>query len=327
MRKRALIILVSLFMLFQTPSVFAYSQDLYEKFYYTGNWWGSYFFKSPFRDASNNQLYPSVTSKYNNPRNMSSSPHGGVDFSAASGTNIYSIGLGKVVSVNSSTIDSSFGYYVVVQMDTNIDGNYDYEFVRYAHLQSCSVSVGQTVSSNTLIGKSGSTGTTAAHLHSDMRNNNNTPNGVYRHIPWQKYYSNTSNWNYGRELDWASDHGGSGRTVTIYCYGKTDVYPTTYAPDVIYLYVRRSATSETWKMYPMSSLGNYQYSYTIPSTDFPNGTTVDWFIGARRSGISSSYCDWGLYRAKFKAPQMEDTYGNSTIPSSSLAFATYVRNL
>jgi len=148
MRKRALIILVSLFMLFQTPSVFAYSQDLYEKFYYTGNWWGSYFFKSPFRDASNNQLYPSVTSKYNNPRNMSSSPHGGVDFSAASGTNIYSIGLGKVVSVNSSTIDSSFGYYVVVQMDTNIDGNYDYEFVRYAHLQSCSVSVGQTVNWN-----------------------------------------------------------------------------------------------------------------------------------------------------------------------------------
>lgn len=78
---------------------------------------------------------------------------------------------------------------------------------------------------------------------------------------------------------------------------------------------------------PMSSLGSYQYSYTIPSTDFSNGTTVEWFVGARRSGISSSYCDWGLYRAKFKAPQMEEANGNPTIPSSSLSFATYVRNL
>jgi len=113
---------------------------------------------------------------------MSSSPHGGIDFSASSGTNIYSIGYGRVVSVNSSTIDPDFGYYVVVQMDTNMDATYDNEYVRYAHLQSCSVTVNQTVSSSTLIGKSGSTGTTAAHLHADMRNNNNTSNGVLRHI-------------------------------------------------------------------------------------------------------------------------------------------------
>jgi hypothetical protein len=77
----------------------------------------------------------------------------------------------------------------------------------------------------------------------------------------------------------------------------------------------------------MSSIGSYQYSYTISSSDFPNGTTVEWVVGARRSGISSSYCDWGLYTARYKAQQIEDASGNLTILRSSLSLAKYDRSL
>ena len=311
-----------------TFSVYGYTQDIsYEKFFYTGSFYGTWYLWSPCRDAYNNEDYRSVTSKYNNPRALSSSPHGGVDFSTGAGRNVYSIGYGKVVSKNTSTIDPNFGYYVVIQLDVNQDASYDNVYARFAHLQSSPVSVGQVVTPTTIIGVTGSTGTSSAHLHADMRNNNSTSNGVIRHIPWQAYYGNVASWNYGKDLDWASVHGGTGRTISIYCYGKTDTSPYTYAPDVIYLYVREYGTANNWTMYAMQSLGSYQYSYTIPTGDFANGTTVEWFVGARRGGISSSYCDWGLYPAKYRAPQMEDGSGNPTVPSSAISFRTYLRTL
>lgn len=296
---------------------YGYTVDYYEKFYYTGPYYGSPYFAylySPFRDGSNNERYPYVTSKYNNPRPLTSSPHGSVDFGVDIGTPVYPLSNGQVTYVNSS-IDPSFGKYVIIRLDVNRDGTLDNVWARYAHLNKIFISQGASVSIDTLIGESGSTGTTAAHLHVDLRDNNNSNTGVYHHLPWREYYNNRWDWNTGKDLDWMSGHSVSNRTFSVYCYGKTDG-GVNITPSEVKLWVRKAGSSDPWRGYTMSHAGDYKYTVTVPSVDFPDGTTVEYFYSGKRGEVDeSSYCPYGLYPAKFKAPAIP--------PSSTVNFAKY----
>ncbi|MFE7129869.1 peptidoglycan DD-metalloendopeptidase family protein [Streptomyces sp. NPDC057638] len=90
----------------------------------------------------------------------SSGYHTGVDFSAAGGTPVRSIGPGTVVSAG---WNGSYGNEVVIQ---HTDGTYS----QYAHLSALSVSAGQGVSGGDEIGLVGSTGnSTGPHLHLEVR--------------------------------------------------------------------------------------------------------------------------------------------------------------
>ncbi|MEV6401053.1 peptidoglycan DD-metalloendopeptidase family protein [Streptomyces sp. NPDC051907] len=90
----------------------------------------------------------------------SSGYHTGVDFQAASGTSVKSVGPGTVVSAGWA---GSYGNEVVIQHN---DGSYS----QYAHLSSLSVSSGESVSGGQQIGLSGSTGnSTGPHLHFEIR--------------------------------------------------------------------------------------------------------------------------------------------------------------
>lgn len=82
--------------------------------------------------------------------------HNGIDMAAPQGTNIYAALYGKVTTAGWSDI---YGNYVIV---THHSG---YKTL-YAHMSSISVKVGQAVTTNTLLGKVGSTGkSTGPHLH------------------------------------------------------------------------------------------------------------------------------------------------------------------
>ncbi|MFJ4466331.1 peptidoglycan DD-metalloendopeptidase family protein [Streptomyces sp. NPDC089424] len=86
--------------------------------------------------------------------------HTGVDFAAASGTPLKSVGAGTVVSAGWA---GSYGNQVVIKL---ADGFY----AQYAHLSSLSVSSGQSVTGGQQIGLSGSTGnSTGPHLHFEIR--------------------------------------------------------------------------------------------------------------------------------------------------------------
>ncbi|QNB44884.1 hypothetical protein BR63_00185 [Thermanaerosceptrum fracticalcis] len=142
MRKQTIISLIlPLLLIFTTVSAYGYSADYSEKFRYTGQYYGTWYLYSPFRDSSNNQLYPGVTSKYNNPRPLSSSPHGGVDFSAKTGTNVYPLAHSVVEYINTS-IDPNFGKFVIVRYDVNQDGYTDAVYGRHAHQTVDKVNVG-----------------------------------------------------------------------------------------------------------------------------------------------------------------------------------------
>ena len=90
----------------------------------------------------------------------SSGSHTGVDFHAASGTPVQSVGIGTVVEAGWG---GSYGNQVVIKMN---DGTY----TQYGHLSSIGVSVGQTVTPGQQIGLSGATGNvTGPHLHFEAR--------------------------------------------------------------------------------------------------------------------------------------------------------------
>ncbi|MEY9485776.1 murein DD-endopeptidase MepM/ murein hydrolase activator NlpD [Streptomyces calvus] len=90
----------------------------------------------------------------------SSGSHTGVDFHAAAGTPVRSVGVGTVVEAGWG---GAYGNQVVIRMN---DGTY----TQYGHLSSIAVSVGQPVTAGHQIGLSGATGNvTGAHLHFEAR--------------------------------------------------------------------------------------------------------------------------------------------------------------
>ena len=89
--------------------------------------------------------------------------HGGIDFSAALGTEAYATGDGVVFDVERN----EWGYGNMV----TIDHGYGYK-TRYAHLQKSLVRKGQKVKRGQRIGLIGSTGkTTGVHLHYEVLKN------------------------------------------------------------------------------------------------------------------------------------------------------------
>ncbi len=96
--------------------------------------------------------------------------HAGVDFTAPTGTPVYSPGNGVVKTVERSR--HGYGMMVIV------DHGYGYTTL-YAHLSRFNVRKGQTITRGEIIGYVGNTGvSTAPHLHYEVRKNDRTVNPV-----------------------------------------------------------------------------------------------------------------------------------------------------
>ena len=81
--------------------------------------------------------------------------HRGVDIAVPTGTTVYAAHDGTVTAV---AYDSHYGNYVAIEIDGYT--------TKYAHMDSISVSAGQTVEKGAVIGTTGNTGSsTGSHLH------------------------------------------------------------------------------------------------------------------------------------------------------------------
>jgi murein DD-endopeptidase MepM/ murein hydrolase activator NlpD len=113
-------------------------------------------------------------------------PQLSVDFQRgdANNKNVRSSAAGTVEVVRNLG-DTSYGKYIVV-------GHAEGWKTYYAHLNSFTVSVGQKVSTGTLIGKVGSTGgSTGPHLHYEQRRNGVVQRVVLNGVAI-KYFGNTT---------------------------------------------------------------------------------------------------------------------------------------
>ncbi len=105
--------------------------------------------------------------------------HGGYDFDGDEGDNVYAAASGVVADIQNSDCPNTYpngnptwGCFVDIKHDVDGDSIYDYT-TKYTHLVSGSitVAVGNSVSSNTLIGHLGNSGfSDGAHLHFGVQN-------------------------------------------------------------------------------------------------------------------------------------------------------------
>jgi murein DD-endopeptidase MepM/ murein hydrolase activator NlpD len=120
--------------------------------------------------------------------------HYGMDFTAATGTDVFATGIGVVKSTERET---GYGNMVV------IDHGFGYE-TYYAHLSRINVQVGQKVNRGDVIGYVGSTGTsTAPHLHYEV-----SKNGV-KVNPQNYYFQDLSPAEYEKMISISSNMGQS----------------------------------------------------------------------------------------------------------------------
>ena len=121
--------------------------------------------------------------------------HFGMDFTAPSGTDVYSTGNGVIVAVQSSK--RGLGNHIIV------DHGFGYTSI-YAHLNNFNVRVGQKVQRGDIIGFVGNTGTSVAnHLHYEIK-----LNGV-NVDPVNFYFEDLTAADYERIIEIASKTGQS----------------------------------------------------------------------------------------------------------------------
>ncbi|MCB8942826.1 MAG: M23 family metallopeptidase [Ardenticatenaceae bacterium] len=102
--------------------------------------------------------------------------HEGVDIRAPSGSNIYCVAPGTVVTVHKKAADHNYGIHVKVD---HMDG---YQ-TTYAHLQETRVSEGEQVTAGTLLGLADNTGNSfGSHLHLTLKKAGTTYNNWPRNI-------------------------------------------------------------------------------------------------------------------------------------------------
>ena len=111
-----------------------------------------------FASPLNLYWYYYVSSYYGyrkNPATGNEEFHRGVDIAVPTGTTVYAAHDGTVTA---AAYDSHYGNYVAIEIDGYT--------TKYAHMDSISVSAGQTVEKGTVIGTTGNTGSsTGSHLH------------------------------------------------------------------------------------------------------------------------------------------------------------------
>ena len=121
--------------------------------------------------------------------------HYGMDFTAPTGTEIYSTGDGTIVSLKSSK--RGLGNHII------IDHGYGYTTI-YAHMSRFNVRQGQKVKRGDVIGYVGSTGlSTAPHLHYEVKLNGKNVD------PANYYFNDLSPDEYERMIELAMKSGQS----------------------------------------------------------------------------------------------------------------------
>lgn len=122
-----------------------------------------------------------------NPNTGNEELHRGVDIAVPTGTTVYAAHDGTVTT---AAYDSYYGNYVVIEKDGYT--------TKYAHMDSLSVSAGQSITKGTVIGTTGNTGSsTGSHLHIECLYNG-------------EYYNPLFYFDVGEETLYGESPGGGG---------------------------------------------------------------------------------------------------------------------
>ena len=270
--------------------------------------------ESPARTAGGSNHYENVISKLNQPRSGGTTPHIGTDLQMHAGTDVYPIFKGKVTAVKHSTYGQLA--YVTLQSDTDGDGSYDNEYIRYLHIDpKDTVAIGDIFDTDESFGKididrrSLPGGGYNPHLHIERNNQYGL------HQCFYTFYRSVSAWLYG--FDWDFPGGGdyfnsSQNELFITGYSITDIDANNnkrYWNSSFRIYYK--INSGNWNSTPVYasqySSGTYRWKYDFD--DLPgvsSGDYVYYYIAGIRATDplfpSSVTYRHGLWQMYYKHP-------------------------
>lgn len=230
--------------------------------------------------------WPGITSKWNQPRNVGTNPHRGVDIGIAYGTPVLAVWNGWLTYLWRDTT----GIAVSLQIDANNNGVKDdpLYYCRYYHLSSWTGA--GYYAKGAKIGTSGYA--SAPHLH--FGGTTSAPQW-YRN---EAQYRWTTQWNSGRDVDSFSRvlwNYPNNAVITAYFKDSGG----DYLPVEVRIFHRKAGTSAWTDGGLMTYVGNYTYTYNFTGK-YPAGTSINWLVRIKRGGLTVySYC-WAP--AKYDQP-------------------------
>lgn len=233
---------------------------------------------SPLATPNGSQSYLTVSSKLGEPRAVASnntSPHTGVDLAAPDGTRVIAVQAGTATPQR-----DSFNTLVLS------NGKAGVPYCHYEHMYSRFVKTGSCAKGD-LLGYTSNTGSGQYHLHFGAYDTSTlTGRRAYR---TETFYRNAAAWNYGRDLDVFSNsqwNVGNVAKITVVFTGANRA--NTEVPAEVRIYYRSG--TQTWTNGGVMTRGsNFTYSYKLPSSKYPSGTTVQWMVRIKRNIRSVSY--------------------------------------
>ena len=212
-----------------------------------------------------------ISSKWFQPRITGSNPHEGFDVPGSVASDIRAVGDGTVRYLDDM-------YFTIELTLSNTSGGPIK--IRYLHCaRYMSVNSNSYVTKGTIIGKMGKEGTSAIHLHMDIRNMSGESISPFR------YYKDNWYFNGGRDLAFYYDPSWSGSTFWVGTYTMDDSngYKMEAVEEIRFYY--RTVGSSTWQdgglMYYHGD--NSWYKSGIP---IQNGTSIQVTIRIKRKNVS-----------------------------------------
>ena len=255
-------------------------------------------FNSPL-SCSSTCGFASVNSKWNQPRNVGTNPHEGVDVQASLNTNVYAPCSGWATGITGA---GPYDIQFLVDANNNKvqdDGDY---YIRFYHLNSREADGYKE--KGALIGKSGSQGTLSPHLHFGvcsisgglkwLRNEIN-----YRHL-------SSTNWNSGKDLDVYAVVSWDYNIASFTAYIRNDGAKEPFGEVRIYY---RTTTSGAWTDGGVLTNNGDFYSFDF-SKVVPSGTTVQWMVRLTRTGVTqAAFCPAKFYQPSNNPNSVAYAYG------------------
>lgn len=232
-----------------------------------------------------------VTSAYNQPRNIGTNPHQGVDLGTPYGTASRALYNGWITYKS--------GYTLRFLCDINGNGTADDNvYVTYYHLSGFSShSTWTYITAGTTICYSGDEGGAyAPHLHFGAQKNFS---GDYRWVRNEPYYRTWSYYNYGKDLDFIKMVTWSNNTAAATIYAMSGGYKKDVTAGYVRVYHRLYGSSY-WYYSNMTKSGDL-FSYNMRNS-YASGSKIDWMIRAERTDLGTGYYRWAFQKPLYAYP-------------------------
>ncbi|MDQ8737150.1 M23 family metallopeptidase [Paenibacillus sp. LHD-38] len=235
--------------------------------------------------------FPVVTSQWNQPRSTGTNPHQGIDIRAQTPTDVNAVCDGWVTSQNATST-----YHLILKCDTNGDGlNNDNLKIYYDHLSAVGFITSSTtkITEGTKVALSGNeNGGTSYHLHFGTRTSRSGTMVWTRNEP---YYRWTSNWNYGRDLDFISLVTWTNNIAKVVSYEVASGIKKSLNSNSVTLFHRKDGTA-SWSSVQMTKSGD-EFSYNLGSL-YTTGEIINWMVRSQNPYTSG-------YNYAFMIPKYE----------------------